>query len=100
MAWEERSGCCYYYRKHRDGEKVVSEYVGTGPVADFAESMVRTDETHQVRERLHFKQLVAPEEEIDQQLKEYDKAIAVVVRAYLLASGYHQPKRQWRLRRG
>jgi hypothetical protein len=101
MAWEERSGRRYYYRKRRDGDRVVSEYVGTGVVADIAENMVNTGEMYQMLERLHFKQLVAVEEEIDRQLEEYDKAVAVMVRAYLLASGYHQHKRQWRLlRRG
>ena len=30
MAWEERNGNQYYYRKRRQGNRVVSEYVGKG----------------------------------------------------------------------
>ena len=33
MAWEERNGKSYYYQKRREGDRVVSEYIGTGELA-------------------------------------------------------------------
>lgn len=100
MGWETRSGRRYYYQKVRDGDRVVSKYVGTGIVADIAANVDHISTMHQRLERLQFADLVMPEEDLDRHLDEYEQAIAAVVRAFLFASGYHQHKRQWRLRRG
>jgi len=33
MGWEKRGNNLYYYRKKRDGDRIVSEYVGNGRMA-------------------------------------------------------------------
>ena len=33
MAFENRHGNSYYYRKKRDGNRVISEYLGCGELA-------------------------------------------------------------------
>ena len=35
MAWEERNGNRYFYRKRRVGDRVISEYVGGDFMAEF-----------------------------------------------------------------
>jgi len=43
MGWEERRGRKYFYRKRRNGGRVVSEYLGAGPDAvDQACHLIRT----------------------------------------------------------
>ncbi len=97
MAWEKRErGGPYYYRSIREGDRVRKEYVGAG---EFAEVLARTDETirlvrklerHKGREELErIESLAAPVLELDQ-------AVAVVVRAHLVAAGYHRRKGEWR----
>ena len=34
MAWEKRGNNSYYYQKRRIGDRVVSDYIGAGPVAE------------------------------------------------------------------
>ena len=47
MGWETRGNGKYYYRKRRIGDKVVSEYVGTGPGAELIAELQRNyDRNH------------------------------------------------------
>jgi hypothetical protein len=97
MAWEKRErGGPYYYRSIREGDRVRKEYVGAG---EFAEVLAHTDETIRLvrklerdkgREELErIESLAAP-------VLELDRAVAVVVRAHLVAAGYHRRKGEWR----
>jgi hypothetical protein len=52
MAWEERNGRMYYYRKRREGGRVVSEYVGAGIGAEAIATMDRIDQEEQKIARL------------------------------------------------
>jgi hypothetical protein len=36
MPWKTRKGSRYYYRSTRDGDRVRTEYVGSGPAAELA----------------------------------------------------------------
>jgi hypothetical protein len=99
MGIEQRKGNLYYYRKRRDGDRVVSEYVGGGEVAVFAEYADRAE-----RERRDAEMVMRQAEqmsiaEIDRQLDSYSKLVDALMTAELLTMGYHQHNRQWRRRR-
>ncbi len=36
MGWKQINGCRYYYRSIREGNRVRTEYVGTGEAAETA----------------------------------------------------------------
>lgn len=100
MGWEERNGNWYYYRKHRHGDRVVSEYIGCGEYAmliarlDYLERKMGEDE-RRVRRIQH--------DRIVRELKTFRKIqrdVQLLRDAVLIASGYHQHKGQWRKRRG
>ena len=95
MAWEERNERQYYYRKRREGKRVISEYLGSGSeAAQYAQS----NEEEKMRisiERESRREVISINEEIDRVCE----TLSNTVRAWLLASGYHQHKRQWRKRR-
>lgn len=97
MAWEERSGNRYYYRKKRIGSRVVSEYIGGGYYADLIAL-----EDEQTREQQAEAQEAHRHEEveyqaIEQQLAQAEARLSALVAAELLAAGYHPHKGQWRL---
>jgi len=99
MAWEDRNGKRYYYKKRREGRRVVSEYYGSdefaGLLAD--RDYLNREEERKKRQaqRRELEGWLALDREINQLLNIYlDLASAV-----LLASGYHTHKGQWRRRR-
>ena len=99
MAWEDRNGKYYYYRKRRQGEHVVSEYVGSGFLGAFAEDLDRAErvESEQARAGLKFQKEEAAA--MDQQIFQLESSVNTLARAVLLVSGYHPHKRQWRKQR-
>ena len=95
MAWEERNGHQYYYLKRREGDRVISEYIGSGLAAElYAKACLKNEESIQ-RERERRREMTAISAQVDDICKTLNNA----VRAWLLALGYHQHKRQWRKRR-
>src|SRR5688572_6354765 len=101
MAWEDRNGRWYYYRKRRDGRRVVSEYVGTGFAGEIAELFAAEDrhESEYKRRELHKQKAIA--HEIDSKTGEMERVTRTITRACLLLAGYHAHKGQWRkLRNG
>lgn len=100
MAWEERNGRSYYYRKVRRGGRVFSVYEGGGLSAQFEEA--RAAEVRQTRqqERAALRREIGRQDKVDALI---DEAWGIVQRAAseaLEAAGYHLHKREWRLRRG
>ncbi len=99
MGWEERKGRFYYYRKRREGGRVVSEYVGDGPLADACEAL---DEAEKEKRRLEREALRQEREALDRQagqVKDVLDQIRALTHAALIAGGYHMHKGQWRKRR-
>jgi hypothetical protein len=101
MAWEtRRNGCRYYYRSVRVGGQVVKEYFGNGVAA---QALARIDQTYAVEARLDRQarhRQRAEEAEIEAMMAELDEVCELLVRATMLAAGYHQHARgQWRKRR-
>ena len=95
MAWEERNGHKYFYRKQREGNRVISEYIGDGVVAELYAQACQEKEKSIQRERERRREITATNAQVD----DICKALNNAVRAWLLALGYHQHKREWRKRR-
>jgi hypothetical protein len=104
MGWEYRKGTRYYYRKERQGNRVVSTYIG--PAGDRAALFAEIDALDRQRRqqerweaqiaRAQFAELASAPEGLTELLAEAKRAAAEA----LTAAGYHQHKRgQWRKRR-
>jgi len=96
MAAEMRKGKLYVYRKRREGERVVSEYVG-GSVLDLMAYQAEKQQRERKRERLR-----VVREEIETTDAELDRASAMidsVVSQALASAGYHYHRGQWRKKR-
>ena len=96
MGWEERGGRRYYYRKRREGETVVSEYVGAGA---FAELIAEAEELERAR-REQERTEVRAEEQALRRLRETVERAGAAARALtggvLVAAGFHTHRGQWR----
>src|SRR5687767_2732684 len=99
MAWEDRNGNRYYYRKHREGGSVVSEYVGAGYAGELAEIFDMEDHQEADYKRRKLRKQKRQAAAIDAQAGEVEKITRAITRAYLLLAGYHTHKGQWRKRR-
>ena len=98
MAWAKRGRGRYYYRSVRVGDKVETEYVGTGAAA---EMQARMDEAV----KRHCEQMRRVWKEERERLCETDHAIAAMfdevelaADATMIAAGYHRHKGEWRRR--
>lgn len=96
MAWEDRNGRRYYYRKRREGGRVVSEYVGNGFIGDLASARDGEERFKADIARADWLKQKESAEAIDEQISEAEKYTKAIVKAVLLISGYHMHKRQWR----
>ena len=99
MGWEDREGRMYYYRKHRVGESVYSEYIGKGFLAEWVSEQVEISRYSRQQENEAFKEIVAHNKEIDSELDSLIDLSRIFVRATFLLSGYHPHKGQWRRKR-
>lgn len=102
MAWEERNGRSYYYQKVRQGGRVVSRYIGAGPIAQEIAQLaaIRKERASLAREaarqrRAELRTLASAPPELEQVLTEARRATV----AALTVAGYHQHKRMWRRKR-
>jgi hypothetical protein len=96
MAWERRGGRAYYYRSVRVGERVKKEYLGAGEVA---EALAQADETiRRVRELERARGRAEAErlEDLADPVLRLDEAAEVLLRAELVAAGFHRHKGVWR----
>lgn len=100
MGWEDRErGSQYYYRKRREGRRVVSEYVGVGLVAQLAAEMDRTERVHKAAERAQWQREMAAHDAVDKRIDEVCAQVHTLTQAALVAAGFHQHKGQWRRKR-
>lgn len=103
MAYESRNGRTYYYKKERQGKKVVSVYCGNGERAElWADITALGIEERQLKaaeraaERASFAELARTPPALVELLAEARRQTAEA----LQAAGYHQHKRgEWRKRR-
>lgn len=101
MAWEARGDRRYFRRSVRDGRRVRSIYIGTGPVAELvaqADELLRAEREARRRARQAERDRL---DEADAHLDRLDALADLLTRAELTAAGYHRHDRgAWRRRRG
>jgi hypothetical protein len=102
VGWEarKRGAGSYYYRSVRSGDRVKKEYVGGGLLGQVA---AKLDETERFRRKEEVAYWRAERERLERSatfLHELKEAAEILTRAYLVASGCHQHKGQWRRQRG
>ena len=99
MGCEERKGRLYYYAKEREGERVVSRYIGAGDLARVVEMMEAGRREDREVEREAWRSEVAAMEREDECAEKVFAAADKMMGAALRAAGFHQHKRQWRRKR-
>jgi len=99
MGWERRGGGMYYYRKRRQGDRVVSEYVGSGPLAALAAAFDQLRREEQSLQRERMQQEHEAIRALDGDVEDVCTVIRVLTYGALLAAGYHTHKGQWRKNR-
>jgi hypothetical protein len=88
-----RGGHHYYYRKHRVGKKVFTEYVGTGPKAELEASL---DLMQRARKQAERKAKKAEEDRLQalqDQVLAFIGLADLVSKMCLVAGGYRQHRR-------
>ncbi len=99
MSLESRGNGQYYYRKRRVGNRVISEYAGTGYAAALMLLLDEHERQEAQRKRAAWHAIVDAESELDARLDEVTEGVNAIVATALLVNGYHQHKRQWRKQR-
>lgn len=86
----------YYYRSRREGRRVITKYLGSGELG----SLIAFLEEEEQEERREARQLVKEEKEVqrklNRQINNLTAQIRGIIRAVLLAEGFHTHKGQWR----
>ena len=99
MGWEERSGRQYYYRKRREGQRVISEYIGTGEFAELAATLDALIRMEREAELEVWRQEREAEQKIVAEMEKLAEAVRVLTAAALLGTGHRTHKGQWRRKR-
>lgn len=102
MGWEKRGNRSYYYQKRREGNRVVSEYVGSGRVAELAARLQELQHNGEETDRsaMHGGRLSRREiEELDREIAQMCNLIQSLTEMTLTANGYHKHKGEWRHKR-
>ena len=96
MAWEHRGNQKYYYRKKRVGQHVVSEYMGTGSLAELFLAMDTEDRIERCLTRAEWAKERMEANNLEADIEHLNEIVCGLVRAALLVSGYRSHKGQWR----
>jgi hypothetical protein len=97
MPWKVRNGRKYYYRSIREGGRVRTEYVGTGPAAEAAELIDRFEGLERERANRAWRERRQATEAADQAVARAFAGVEVVARLALESAGFHRHKRgEWR----
>lgn len=99
MGWEQRNGKRYYYRKKREGGRVVSHYMGSGEIASLISIIDRDEYLERRWNQVKWKMEKDEAEKLDKDQNSLSQLIRHVLRACLLVKGYHPHKGQWRKKR-
>ncbi len=99
MGWETRSGNRYYYRKRWVNGRPVSEYVGAGMSATWAEALDGIERYERQATAAEWRRVVEAERKAARALAEVDAVTHALTAAVLIVNGYQAHKRQWRSQR-
>jgi hypothetical protein len=96
MTWERGR---YYVRKRREGDQVVSEYVGTGPLAEQAADQDAEERLQRQATVAAYQAIRDRARAVEEAMEKFSAALDCLFEATLLAAGYHLHKRgEWRKR--
>lgn len=91
MGWKRRGGSLYYYRQFREDGKVKSHYLPGNLGVGWADVVrCRREQKQMFRE---FRDLVVAE---DKPIREVFRESQRIAALFMIAAGYHKPRRQWR----
>ncbi|HZH91587.1 MAG TPA: hypothetical protein VEX70_13335 [Pyrinomonadaceae bacterium] len=99
MAWEERGGKRYYYRKVRKGGQVFSVYEGGGIGGEIAAAQDAGEQEKKTQTRAELQREMAAQDRIDYLIGEAELMAQAASRTALESAGFHLHKRSWRLKR-
>ena len=99
MAWEERGGKRYYYRKIRKGGQVFSVYEGGGIGGEIAAAQDAGERATKTQTREELRAEMVKQDRIDNLIGESERIAQDAARHALEAAGFHRHNRQWRLKR-
>src|SRR5215467_9268609 len=100
MGWEQRNAQNYYYRKRRVGDKVFSEYVGSGFLGESAAELDEAARQARRQEIEEFRRMKSDDRARDRHIDDLIASIHIAIGAGLEEIGFHRHKRQWRRRMG
>ena len=101
MGWETRNGRQYYYQKVREGNRVISRYIGRGETAHLIADFERlTNHSLQAMSLIQKREAEAQKQQ-EIELDAHCAAVESIFRQAMAAAGYHQHNRgEWRQQRG
>lgn len=99
MGIETRRGRRYFYRKQRIGSRVVSQYVGSGPLADLLAAEKERERKSLARQARTWQMHVERQRAVDASISASAAVVRALTDATLIASGYRSHKGQWRKQR-
>jgi hypothetical protein len=99
MAWEKRGNGLYYYRKRREGRRIVSEYIGIGELAEAIAAFDSLDRQEREVERQRRQRELDRDRGFARDIDAVCELIRGLTTAVMLATGHHTHKGTWRRRR-
>ncbi len=100
MAYEKRGNSSYFYKKEREGKRVVSKYYGKGGLSSVIAQLNELDAARKEYERFEEQQRREKAEKFEKEITEIENAFNELITAHLLINGYHQTgSREWRKKR-
>ena len=99
MAWEERGGRRYYYRKVWKDGRCFSVYEGGGAVGELAAERDARERAESRGVTRDTRAELAALDKVDAMIDSQWRDVKAAAEEALEAAGYHRHKRQWRLKR-
>ena len=100
MALEKRNGNYYYYKKEREGNRVVSKYYGKGELAFLIAQMDEIERQENLEKAGIQRRNKDEQTKIDRDLSNIEQEIKKLTENVLLNIGFYKTKsREWRLKK-